>query len=513
VRLAEIVGSLSLATDLGNGLPLENALSVSLVGIALAKAHGLRGKELDAVFWGGLLRFVGCISTSVEESSFGGDDLDLRAVLVPSDFFDGEDLKRRLETNLAKNQPPDRRASIVKDFMTRGPQIAGVVLTSHCEVAVRLARRLGMSEAVTRALDAYHERWDGLGPRGLAEESIPIAARILTLAQVAVAVGRVQPIDELRSTIERRSGRMLDPSVAETFLREDRALLAGIGRESVWDRVMDLEPGPKKSVSVEGFRDIARVLGDYSDLKSPYTLGHTQGVARLATRAAEVLGLKARDLLEIEQAALLHDLGRASVPSGIWDKPGPLNRIERDRVKHHAYETERILAAAPALSSIARLAASEHERADGSGYPRGVTGASLGASARVLIAADAYHGMLEDRAYRRGYSAARAAKVLRESAEEGLFDPRAVAAVLEAAGQKKHDRGATGWPAGLTDREVEVLRLIARGLTNKEVGAELGISSRTVQQHTINLYGKIGVSTRAAATLFATEHDLFAVWC
>lgn len=513
VRLAELVGSLSLATDLGNGQPLETTLSCTLVALGLARASGLSPADWGAVYWAGLLRFIGCTSTSVEESGFGGDDLELRAALVPADFLDGADLEPRLVQGLGRGLPASQRAEAVRSFLRRGPQIAPAVLTSHCEVAVRLASRLGMPAGVLAALDAYHERWDGYGPKGLRMEAIPPAARVLSVAQVAVSNARALTTDELQTLLRRRAGGQLDPGLVSTFLRGQGELLGMIDGASAWDAVIEGEPGAPRWVPAEQVVEVARVLGDYSDLKSPFTLGHARGVARLVVDAAGLLGLSPSDSARVESAALLHDLGRVSVPNGILDKPGPLNAVERDRVRGHARYTESIFAVAPAVAGLGRLAASNHERLDGSGYPHGFSGAALGPETRLLAAADWYQGMIEERAYRPAYTRGQAAERLRVEAKRGRFDARAVAAVLEAAGQGAASaRHANAWPAELTDREVEVLRLVARGLTNKEVASCLGISPRTVQQHTLHIYDKIGVSTRAAATLFATEHNLSAIW-
>lgn len=514
VRLAEIVGALSLATDLGNGQPLETALSFTVVAMGLARAHGLRRENLEVVYWAGLLRFVGCTATSVEESRFGGDDLELRAALLGADFADSADVQRRVTQGIGRELDAGARAQAVESFLRHGQEIAPAVLASHCDVAVRLASRLGLPAGVTAALDAYHERWDGQGPRGLQAEAIPLAARVLGVAQIALSTARVLTLDDLYTTLRRRSGGQLDPGIVRTFLREHRQLLGLTTGASAWDEAMAQEPGLFRTVPADQLLDLARVLGDYADLKSPFTLGHSRGVARLAVRAAERLGVAQIDIRRLELAALLHDLGRASVPNGILDKPGPLNVLERERARGHAYYTERILAMSPALATLGRLAASSHERLDGSGYPHGLAGAAIGAPTRLLAAADWYHGLIEERAYRPAYRRDRAAKLLRDRANQGAFDRRAVAAVVAAAGQGGTSaRLVRTWPADLTDREVDVLRLVARGLTNREVAARLGISPRTVQQHTLHVYAKIGVSTRAAATLFATEQGLFAeIW-
>jgi DNA-binding NarL/FixJ family response regulator len=120
--------------------------------------------------------------------------------------------------------------------------------------------------------------------------------------------------------------------------------------------------------------------------------------------------------------------------------------------------------------------------------------------------------MTEDRAWRPGLTRADAATELRRAATAGIFDGRAVDAVLAAAGHpSRTHRAARSWPAGLTDREVDVLRLLARGETNRQIAHRLYVSEATVHTHVINLYGKMAVNTRAGATLFALEHDLIQV--
>jgi HD-GYP domain-containing protein (c-di-GMP phosphodiesterase class II) len=210
----------------------------------------------------------------------------------------------------------------------------------------------------------------------------------------------------------------------------------------------------------------------------------------------------------IRRAALVHDVGRVALPVRIWQKPGPLTPDEWERVRLHPYHSERILCRSPFLATLARVAAAHHERLDGSGYHSGTAAAALSPPARLLAAADAYHATTEPRPHRKALSPEQAAESLGHEAGAGRLDAGAVAAVLEAAGQEvpRIDR-----PAGLTEREAEVVGLLARGLQTKQVARELGISVNTADRHVQNAYRKIGVSTRAAAALFAMEHGL-AAW-
>jgi HD-GYP domain-containing protein (c-di-GMP phosphodiesterase class II) len=246
------------------------------------------------------------------------------------------------------------------------------------------------------------------------------------------------------------------------------------------------------------------VLADFVDLKSTFTLGHSRGVAALARRAAASLGLDGDDVERLELAALLHDLGRVGVSNAIWDKPGRLDVGEWDKVRTHAHTTERVLAMAEPWRAVARLAAADHERLDGSGYPRGASPANAGVAARILAAADMYQALIEARPHRSAHAPEQAAKMLADEAGAGRLDRDAVRAVLEAAG---HERKVAA-PGDLTARETEILRLLARGLVDKEIAARLGISHRTVHHHNQSIFAKIGVSTRGAAALFAIEKGL-----
>jgi HD-GYP domain-containing protein (c-di-GMP phosphodiesterase class II) len=210
----------------------------------------------------------------------------------------------------------------------------------------------------------------------------------------------------------------------------------------------------------------------------------------------------------LRRAALLHDLGRVGVPTAVWERPGPLRRSDWEQVRLHPYQSGRILERSAVLQPIAALAAAHHEKLDGSGYPRQVKGSELSTAARLLAAADCYQALTEDRPHRSAHSPVGAAEILLGQVTAGRLDAECVKAVLAAAGQQVPGRRLTR-PAGLTEREVEVLRLVARGASNADIARELVVSRRTAEHHVQHIYGKIGVSTRAAAALFAMQHGLF----
>jgi HD-GYP domain-containing protein (c-di-GMP phosphodiesterase class II) len=281
-----------------------------------------------------------------------------------------------------------------------------------------------------------------------------------------------------------------------------------VDAERLRDLLVAREPATQLILQCEAIDQALAAMGDFADLLSPYLVGHSAGVAELAAAAAHRCGLAAADLVAVRQAALVHDLGRVAVPARIWQKAAPLTPDEWEQVRLRAYHTERILCRSPFLAALAPAATAHHERLDGAGYHRRATAVDLRPPARLLAAADAYHAMTEPRPYRETLSPQRAADALGQQARDGRLDADSVAAVLEAAG---HAAPRVTRPAGLADREAQVVALLARGLQPKQIARALGISAKTADRHVQNTYGKIGISTKAAAALFAMEHGL-ATW-
>jgi HD-GYP domain-containing protein (c-di-GMP phosphodiesterase class II) len=220
--------------------------------------------------------------------------------------------------------------------------------------------------------------------------------------------------------------------------------------------------------------------------------------------------MPAPEVSTVRRAGWLHDVGRIAVSASVWEKPGPLTAHQWEQVRLHPYYTDRVLDRTPFLRQLAAVASAHHERADGRGYFRGVRGSQMSLAARVLAAADTYHSMTEPRPYRAPLPAKVAAKELRNDVDAGGLDAQAADAVLYAAGERSGRRRSAA-PAGLTAREVDILQQVVRGLSIKQIARVLTIAPKTVDGHLQRIYAKVGVSTRAGATLFAIQHDLVSI--
>ena len=287
-------------------------------------------------------------------------------------------------------------------------------------------------------------------------------------------------------------------------------MLDGLDEASEWSAILDAEPALARWVEGDKLDAALEAMADLADLKSPQFAGHSRGVADLAASAARGWGLPDHEVRTVRRAGLIHDLGRLGISNAIWDKPGPLTAAEREHVRLHPYLTERMLAGIDALAASREVAGRHHERLDGSGYPRGLSGAALRPLDRLLAAADTLHAKGEPRAYREALTLDQAAAELAAEVRAGRLDGEAVAAVLAVAGRPAPARRS--WPRGLTAREVEVLGLLARGESNKQIAGRLTVAPKTVANHVEHIYAKIGVSSRAAATLFASQRGLVGVF-
>ena len=495
------MAALSLATDLGMGQPLEQALRTCLISMALGDRLGLKPDELSDVYYVALLRFLGCSADAYEFAAMvGGDDIGIRAAIAPILGGSSGDFAATVFPRIGQGQSPLRRARLIGRMMAGGTAAGREGVRAGCEMAEHLAARIGLPDGVRRGLATAFETWAGTGfPNGLRGEDIALSSRIVFVARDAEVLQRIGGREHVRSALKSRGGRAYDPNIAQVFAKHLDELLGAADRASPWHEVIENEPEPHPWVPESRLQATLEAFADFVDLKSPFTAGHSRGVALLASAHG--------NNREMRWAGLVHDVGRMSVANGIWDRPGSLTSGEWERVRLHPYYSERILDRVSRLHPIARLVGMHHERLDGTGYYRGSKRAELPREARILAAADSYQAMTQPRPHRPAHPPKQAAELLEAEARGGRLDAEAAHFVLEAAGHAPHHLRRS-LPADLSEREVEVLRLICRGGTKKAVAQLLHISPSTVDHHVRHIYDKAGVASRAGATLFAVEHDL-----
>lgn len=510
VRTAEVVAALSLATDMGIGVPLEHGLHSALIATRLGDVLGVTQETQAQAYYTSLLFYIGCTASAKTASEVFAEDFALTTYALPVRFGSPLSMAAGMGRAVAPPGPP---LNVRAKQLARGvPALAREfrdVVGADCDVAQLLIGRLGLSSAVTTLFAHASDRWDGRGwPARTKGEAIPLPMRIAHVARDA-AFQRLLGGDAYAAEVVReRAGGAFDPEIAEAFAEHAAEILSFDPHASVWSEALASEPVPSCTLTGEAIDDALGAIGDFADLVSPYFLGHSTGVAELADVAGQRCGLGVEEVLALRRAALVHDVGRVAVPVRIWHHSGSLSPDDWEKVRLHAYHTERILSRSPFLASLVPVAAYHHERLDGSGYHRGSVAAALAMPARVLAAAVAYHTMTEPRPHRAALTPAQAAERLGEEVRSGRLDPDAAGAVLAAAGQRVP---RISRPGGLTDRESEVVALLARGLQTKQVARVLGISAKTADRHIQNAYRKLGVSTRAGAALFAMRHGL-ATW-
>ena len=506
IRLADLVAAFSLAADLGLGQPMEHALRSWLIASRLGALMGLDAQARQDLFYVVTLAWVGCVADTPEVARWFGDDIAYRRDNFGVDRA-GLPLMAYSLRRVGVGSPLVRRIRLAGTLVATGGAAIARGFMSHCISTAQMAQRLGLGDGVAEQVRQVFTRWDGKGvPQGIAGERIAPTVRLFHVADSIEVIHRTHGLGAAVDLARAWRGTQFAPGVVDAFSSAADSVLGGLDDVADWDAAIAHEPGLQARQTEAELDAAFEAMADFTDLRSVFRGGHSRAVAGLSVRAAELAGLPPDDVTTLRRAALVHDLGMNGLPATILDKPGPLTPSEAERMRMHAYYTDRMLARPPALGRIGAIAALANKRLDGSGYHRGLSGAAIPAAGRILAAADAFQAMREPRPYRRALSDEEAGNQLRAEVHAGRMAADAVDAVLEAAGQRRGKRRSG--PAGLTAREVEVLVLVARGASNKQVAGLLGIAPKTAGTHIERIYSKIGASTRSTATLFAMQQGL-----
>ena len=519
VRLADLLGAFSLASDLAVGLGGEHGARSCYIGMHVARELGLAPEQQVHLFYSELLKDAGCTAyTSQLATMWLADEISAKREL--QFFRDAQnpfDVLPWMFRHVAAGAPFTTKVARVADFLRNGKEFMREGFESTCQMANRIAQRLGMPTAVQDALVHVFEQWDGKGmPHGVRGQEIPLVSRIVFVTSFLEiyhsSAGREA---SLRLARDRR-GKSFDPSVVDAFLStaQSEEFWTGLEDERLWDAVLAMEPeeSPHRYITQENLTAIALAFADYADMKSPYRAGHSRDTAEISQRIARRMALPESEVTIIHRAALMHDIGVVAVPSFVLNKPrAQLTAAEWEQFRLHPYHSERILSKVPAVTSAVPIVGAHHEQPDGRGYHRGLPGAQIPPAARIIAVADRFAELTHNAPDHPAFEPEDAIDQMRTEAGSRLAVEafEALAEDVVGVGQAKKSRlNREEWPAGLTAREVEVLRLVSTGMTRREAATALFVTEGTIRSHLEHIYSKIGVSNRSAATLFAMEHGL-----
>lgn len=374
------MAALSFATELAMGQSEEFAMRSCFLAMALGKLVKADAETLSDIYYQAHLRYLGCNVDSQAMMALLGDEIAFRRDFAKIDMGSASEMTALVFRHIKNANSSQGLHGLVINLlkgMATAQAKSQAILSGHCEVAQRLAERLGLSQRVRDNLGQLYERWDGKGiPNGLKGEAISLAVRIVSLAQDAVTLVEAFGPDIALQRLRQRAGSAYDPHLTDMLEAQAGDLFKSFAQVK-WQDVLALEPASGSSLGDVELKESCLVLADFADLKSPYSLGHSRAVATLAAEAARRLGLPKGDMIALERAGLLHDIGMVAIPARILLKPGAFSDSEWETVRLHAYHGERVLARLPGLSAYAAMAGQHHEHCNGSGYHRGCASRSF----------------------------------------------------------------------------------------------------------------------------------------
>ena len=396
---------MSYALDLTEGQPQGHAARSCLLGMRIAEEIRLTADQRSDLFYALLMKDAGCSSNAARVSQlFGGNDQDAKRGLWERDWTKW---REKIAYALEYTEPEGSLVERLRRFATlaaAGPSSQRELFEIRCDRGASIARALGVSEPTAVAIRAMDEHWDGGGyPEGLRRDQIPLYARIVGLAQVVEIYWAKGGAGAAVEVARERRGRWFDPQLVNAFcaLGAGDRIWSDLRSETLSDAIAAAEPIERAIPADESRLDrIARAFALVVDAKSAFTYQHSDRVAAISESIAAEMDMPAPERVRLRHAALLHDIGKLSVPNRILDKPGQLDADEWEIVKRHPHFTYEILARVPVFSEFAYDASCHHERIDGRGYHRGVPGDGLSMPARIMATADIFDALSAARPYR-----------------------------------------------------------------------------------------------------------------
>ena len=407
LRLSDVVSALTFALDITEGQPEGHALRSCMIGMRMGEALNLDAQQRSDLYYALLLKDLGCSSNAAKISTlFGADDQKVKKHYKTANLGELSSGAKFVLNTAGTNQPLQKRIKHILDVSLGRGGGTEALMEIRCERGASIAQHMGFSRAISEAIRALDEHWDGAGyPYKLEGEMIPLLGRILCLAQTVEVFFQTYGAEAARAMAKSRSGSWFDPQVVTAFLKVQAQadFWEMLASEGLSQQVATLEPRDKMILSDEAQLDrVAEAFSQVIDAKSPWTYKHSEGVRHFAVGAATQLGFEPQKLRELSRAALLHDLGKLSIPNTILDKPGRLTEEEFAVIRKHPEYTEQIMKRVKPFENLALIAGAHHERMDGRGYHRGVSAGTLPLEARLLAVADQFEALTSTRPYRQG---------------------------------------------------------------------------------------------------------------
>jgi HD-GYP domain-containing protein (c-di-GMP phosphodiesterase class II) len=417
ITLSELLGALSHALDLSEGQPAGHCVRCSRIGVMIARDIGLSEDELVELYYALLLKDLGCSSNAARICElYLTDDLSFKQDFKLINGSLPQALRFVLSHTGLKAGLAERFRAIVNIFQNGG-EIARELIETRCHRGADIARRMRFSEPVAEGIRNLDEHWDGGGkPLGLGGADIPIYSRLALLAQVVdvfhIANGPEAALREARN----RSGSWFDPQLVAALerLAAQPGFWDTLGAEDEPEAIPLLPRQVSLPIDEDYLDDIAAAFAQVVDSKSPYTSGHSERVTLFTDMIAEQLEFSAERRRWLKRAALLHDIGKLGVSNAILDKPGKLDDSEWEVMRMHSAHSEAILSRISAFGDLAPIAGAHHERLDGKGYPRGLSGDQIRLETRIITTADIFDALTADRPYRAAMPITKALAIMAE---------------------------------------------------------------------------------------------------
>ncbi len=533
VRVFDAVRALAFIGDLSMGQPTDHSLRTAWLAMQIAQDAALGESTCVAVREASLLRWSGCTANAAGFAEALGDDVASREAMLAGRPGWADPLEAQ-----------GGFSAVVKPLA----QI-------HCEVSGEVARMLNLGRETQATLRHIFEAWDGSGmPDHLAGIDVPEAVFVVALAGDLETLTRVYGIEQALNLVGERADRRYPA----------RLVALAAQHASRWFATLDAASADAPVAYTDCLSTAAmdqqtsiELIADVIDLKLPWMTGYSRAVAKTAAECAAHFSLDAHARNRLYCAGLIHGIGRAAVPNTVWDVAARLSSSAWEKVRLVPYWTARAGSQIGSLAESALLASHAYERVDGSGYFRGASGSDCALEARILAASSAWVALRSLRPWRAAMPVDEASQVLRADAVKGRFDVDVVEVLITSgAGQKRsastgaqtntrsnaqpnvhpdlqddvqssaeghaqEDLRTSAWRAAaqsaqttqtaqaapsasrLSAREIDVLRAISKGASNKEAARELELSPSTIRTHVENVFRKLECSTRAAATLKA----------